>query len=717
MTDSPRLAIADDFLDQYSQLPRKIQSKVSELINRFHRDPTRNGLNYESILHTRDNRLKSLRVDQDYRAIVLKPKTGNIHLLLWVDKHDDAYHWAKRRICEVNQVSGALQIIDVEQLQQTTEKLTRETPQPGRFDHISDRDLMRLGVPEILLSTLRRIVTDEDVEEILPQLPIEASDAIIMLAADYKLEEIFQQLEKPQPSGKIDPENLEIALQNLDSLSRYVVITNDTELEEMLAAPLEKWRVFLHPSQRKLVERDWNGAVRVLGGAGTGKTVVAMHRAKWLIENRFTQPTDRILITTFTRNLSIDISNNLKTIVTPEDIKRINIINLDQWVNKFLKQQGIETEIVYEDKTQPLWEKAYNQRIENNLSLAFYQQEWKQIVQPNQCKTLKDYLKVTRIGRGTRLNRQQRQHIWIVFEEYMNLLLERGFIESEEGMQNAIQIINMQNKTVAKYQSVIVDEGQDMSKTAFKLIRAITGTSRANDIFIVGDAHQRLYGQPIVLSQCEIDIKGRSKRLRLNYRTTDETRKWATDILAGTTVDDLEGGVDTLKDYRSLMHGESPIIRGFDNFEAEIEYLYHVLKELRGNKEKPNITCIVLRTDSLIKRYKENLKGIEIEQIGREQGENGERKSIKIATMHRVKGLQFDHIIIPGLTQEIMPLETILRKSPDPATREELETKERSLLYVAATRAKKQVIVTYHGIPSSFLINLPQTSLKGVKSE
>jgi superfamily I DNA/RNA helicase len=386
-------------------------------------------------------------------------------------------------------------------------------------------------------------------------------------------------------------------------------------------------------------------------------------------------------------------------------------------VNKFLKQQGIETEIVYEDKTQPLWEKAYNQRIENNLSLAFYQQEWKQIVQPNQCKTLKDYLKVTRIGRGTRLNRQQRQHIWIVFEEYMNLLLERGFIESEEGMQNAIQIINMQNKTVAKYQSVIVDEGQDMSKTAFKLIRAITGTSRANDIFIVGDAHQRLYGQPIVLSQCEIDIKGRSKRLRLNYRTTDETRKWATDILAGTTVDDLEGGVDTLKDYRSLMHGESPIIRGFDNFEAEIEYLYHVLKELRGNKEKPNITCIVLRTDSLIKRYKENLKGIEIEQIGREQGENGERKSIKIATMHRVKGLQFDHIIIPGLTQEIMPLETILRKSPDPATREELETKERSLLYVAATRAKKQVIVTYHGIPSSFLINLPQTSLKGVKSE
>lgn len=538
-----------------------------------------------------------------------------------------------------------------------------------------------------------------------------------MLAADYKLEEIFQQLEKPQPPGKIDPENLEIALQNLDSLSRYVVITNDTELEEMLAAPLEKWRVFLHPSQRKLVERDWNGAVRVLGGAGTGKTVVAMHRAKWLIENRFTQPTDRILITTFTRNLSIDISNNLKTIVTPEDIKRINIINLDQWVNKFLKQQGIETEIVYEDKTQPLWEKAYNQRIENNLSLAFYQQEWKQIVQPNQCKTLKDYLKVTRIGRGTRLNRQQRQHIWIVFEEYMNLLLERGFIESEEGMQNAIQIINMQNKTVAKYQSVIVDEGQDMSKTAFKLIRAITGTSRANDIFIVGDAHQRLYGQPIVLSQCEIDIKGRSKRLRLNYRTTDETRKWATDILAGTTVDDLEGGVDTLKDYRSLMHGESPIIRGFDNFEAEIEYLYHVLKELGGNKEKPNITCIVLRTDSLIKKYKENLKEIEIEQIGREQGENGERKSIKIATMHRVKGLQFDHIIIPGLTQEIMPLETILRKSPDPATREELETKERSLLYVAATRAKKQVIVTYHGIPSSFLINLPQTSLKGVKSE
>jgi hypothetical protein len=335
-----RLAISDEFFDAYSRLPRNAQGKVSEFINRFRQDPTRPGLNYESIQDSRDKRMKSVRVDQAHRAIVLKPDSGNVYILLWIAKHDDAYTWARRKVCRVNEVSGALQIIDVEDVEATTEQLSQEkTQQPGRFDQIADRQLMQLGVPEILLPAVRQVTTDEGVDQLLPHLPREASDALLMLASGYELDEVLRQLEKPKEVQSVDPEDLETALQNDDSLSRFMVITDDTELEEMLAAPLEKWRVFLHPTQRKLVERNWNGAVRVLGGAGTGKTVVAMHRAKWLVQNRFTDPTDRILFTTFTRNLAVDIEANLKSICSPELMRRIRVVNLDAWVTEFLRKK------------------------------------------------------------------------------------------------------------------------------------------------------------------------------------------------------------------------------------------------------------------------------------------------------------------------------------------------------------------------------------------
>ena len=438
-----RLAISDDFFDAYSRLPRKAQGKISEFINRFRQDPTRPGLNYESIQGSKDKNMKSVRIDQAHRAIVLKPDKGSVYLLLWVDKHDDAYNWAKRRTCVVNEVSGALQIVDIEEAAVTAEKISQRNPRSstGRFEDIKDKHLMRLGVPEILMPALRQVVTDEDVEQILPHLPREASDAILMLAADYDLDTVFRQLEKTQEAQPVNPDDLETALQNDDSLSRFMVITDDTALDEMLAAPLEKWRVFLHPTQRKLVERDWNGPVRVLGGAGTGKTVVAMHRAKWLAQNRFTDSSDRILFTTFTKNLAVDIEANLKSICSPEQMRRIQVVNLDAWVAEFLRQEGVDLRLAYGEVCQQHWEQAYTlSPTELGFPLSFYQEEWRDVVLSQSCQNLRDYLTARRIGRGTRLSRKQRQLIWPVFEEYRNLLREQGLREPDDAMRDVDSI-------------------------------------------------------------------------------------------------------------------------------------------------------------------------------------------------------------------------------------------------------------------------------------
>ncbi|MEG4009643.1 AAA family ATPase [Microcoleus sp. Pol11C1] len=702
-----RLAISDEFFDAYSRLPRNAQSKVSEFINRFRQDPTRSGLNYESIQDSRDKHMKSVRVDQAHRAIVLKPDSGNVYILLWIAKHDDAYTWARRKVCRVNEVSGALQIIDVEDVEATTEQLSQEkTQQPGRFDQIADRQLMQLGVPEILLPAVRQVTTDEGVDRLIPHLPREASDALLMLAAGYELDEVFRQLEKPKEVESVDPEDLETALQNDDSLSRFMVITDDTELEEMLAAPLEKWRVFLHPTQRKLVERNWNGAVRVLGGAGTGKTVVAMHRARWLVQNRFTELTDRILFTTFTRNLAVDIEANLKSICSPELMRRIRVVNLDSWVTEFLKQEGVETRIVYSDETEEFWRQAYTiAPVELGFPVSFYQEEWQTVVLNQGCQILRDYLVARRHGRGTRLNRQQRQAIWPVFEEYRNLLREKGLREPDDAMRDVAQIIATKGAAALPYKAVIVDEAQDLSEAAFTLLRAITGQPKPNDLFIVGDPHQRIYGKVVTLSRCGIDIRGRSRKLRLNYRTTDEIRRWATEILEGIDIDDLDGGNDSLKDYRSLMHGEEPTIKSFSRFEDELAHLKQVLTKIQTLEQSLSGVCIAFRTTSLLEQYETALKSMElpVKRIRRNQPDNPLEEGARLGTMHRVKGLQFNYILLPALTAEVLPLKRGLDSCADDTSRSQFLNRERSLLHVAATRAKKQVIVSYYGQPSPFL--------------
>ena len=704
-----RLAISDDFFDAYSRLPRKAQSKISEFINRFRQDPTRPGLNYESIQGSKDKNMKSVRIDQAHRAIVLKPDVGSVYLLLWVDKHDDAYNWAKRRTCLVNEVSGALQIVDIEDAAVTAEKLSQRNPisATGRFEDIKDKHLMRLGVPEILLPALRQVVTDEDVEQILPHLPREASDAILMLAADYNLDTVFRQLEKSQEAQLVNPDDLETALQNDDSLSRFMVITDDTALDEMLAAPLEKWRVFLHPTQRKLVERDWNGPVRVLGGAGTGKTVVAMHRAKWLAQNRFNDSSDRILFTTFTKNLAVDIEANLRSICSPEQIRRIQVINLDAWVAEFLRQEGVDIRLAYGKESHQHWEQAYTLApTELGFPLSFYKEEWRDVVLSQTCRTLRDYLKARRVGRGTRLSRKQRQLLWPVFEEYRNLLREQRLREPDDAMQDVAQLIKEKGSDAFPYKAVIVDEAQDMSPAAFSLIRAIAGNPDNNDLFIVGDAHQRIYGKVVTLSHCDIDIRGRSRKLRLNYRTTDETRCWATAVLNNVTVDDLDGGVDSLKDYRSLMHGEEPIVKGFQTFQEEVNYLAQVVADIQSSEHHTAGICLAVRTKSLVEQYFTALKGkdIPVKKVHPDQADNPSDSGVRLATMHRVKGLQFDYMLLPALGKDTIPLNSALIHCSDETARQHFIDSERSLLHVAATRAKKRVFVTYYGEPS-LLIN------------
>jgi len=704
-----KVAIASDFFSAYSKIPRKQQSKVIDFINKFKTDPTRPGINYERIARAKDPNMRSVRIDDAYRGIVLKPETGNVYLLLWVDHHDEAYKWAENKTYRIHPETGSLQVVEVEEGEPVQEPapVSAAPDDKGFLDEIRDRHLLKLGVPDTRLPMVREVKTEADLDRIAPHLPQEAYEALFYLLAGDTLEEVFREFDVSEAPSHVDTEDFATALESPQSKRRFYIVEDELELAAMLNAPLEKWRVFLHPSQRKLVERSWNGPVRVLGGAGTGKTVAAIHRAKWLAQHVFTDENDRILFTTFTRNLAADIRDNLGKLCAKEVLRRIEVVNLDRWVATFLKRIGYDHEIDYGNRTVQLWKQAVDMAPDGlNLEPRFYREEWDRVIQPQGIASAEAYMKASRVGRGVRLNRKARKAVWSVFEEYRALLNENGLREPAGAMRDARQLIESRNESLP-YRSIIVDEAQDMSAQAFKLLRKMVPEGE-NDLFIVGDAHQRIYRHKVVLGQCGINIMGRGKRLKINYRTTDETRAWAVGLLKGVSIDDLDGEADDQKGYKSLMHGADPVVKRFSKFGEEIDFIAQYLEGVRGEEGVLNGACVVARTNHLITQYGNALqeKGFDIYPIKRSEAEDRTAPGVRLATMHRVKGLEFDRIIIAGANDGIIPYEGDDSNSSDPTVRGDAETGERSLLYVAATRAKKEVVATCFGKGCRFLDEL-----------
>ena len=694
-----KVAYSDVFFSALTNLPPNTQAKVNQLVLKFQHNPTSSSLNYEKLNAVKDKRMRSLRVDNTYRVILSAPQEGNVFLFLWVDHHDKAYEWAARHTCQVNPNTGSVQFYASNIDEQPV--ISEENAATSIFDDLKDRQLLKLGVPEEQIPHVRKIQNDSQLDKMQPYLPSEAYEGLYLYMADEPYEKILLDRETDE-NETYDTNNFSAALERIQSQNRFVVPKSDQELSEMLNAPMDKWRVFLHSSQRKIAFGDKNGAVRVLGGAGTGKTVVAMHRAKWLAQQL--QGTNKqVLFTTFTRNLAVDIQENMNKICTEEELDKIEVVNLDRWVQAFLRKQSYDYQVVFNSHMlNKHWEKALSEKPSDiDLPDNFFMEEWQQVIQPQGVTTLNEYKRASRIGRGTRLNREQRVKIWTVFEEYRHQLNRSRQKETDDAYRDASQLITNQ-KINLRYSSIIVDEAQDMGTQAFNLLRAIVAEGK-NDLFIVGDAHQRIYGRNrVVLGRCGINIRGRSRKLKINYRTTDEIRSWATALLEGRDIDDLDGGTDNNKVYKSLTHGITPVVENFETPDKQAQFIKEVLDH---SDYQPFNTCVVARTNKEVLDVKARLEalGVATSVIKPNEPEKAIDDSVKLATVHRVKGLEFDQLILASVNDGLMPLSYAVADKGDNISRDDAETEERSLVYVAVTRARKAAYILSYGDSSSFI--------------
>ncbi len=694
MSDRVTVAFADNFLTSFANLPRQIQVKVTDFINKFRNNPKSSSIHMEKLKNSKDDKIFSARINDEYRAILAIEEDTGVYLVLWVDHHDEAYEWARRKKCLINKELGSIQVFDV--LDESEESPISES---YLFESYSNAQLIDIGVPEEQLSLVKHIIDLDEFNSMKDSFSKETYENLEWLANDFNYDEVKALYDEQKIT--VSPATIEEALQNDSTKQSFVIVEGEDELVRIMSEPLEKWRIFLHPSQRKVVEKNYNGPARVTGGAGTGKTVVAIHRAKHL--SNMLEPEKRILFTTFTANLASDIEENLKKICTVQEMRNIDVMHLDSWVARFLKANGYNYTIDY-DRIDNVWEQAYINSGESlDFDYNFVKEEYIKIIVCQNEISLPAYMSASRIGRGVKIDRPTKLKIWHIVEEYNKIMRDERIRDIDTAMYECRRVLMSLNKRT-QYQYVVVDEAQDFSTNAFKLLRLIAGDEHSNDMFIVGDSHQRIYKKKAILSKCGINVRGRSNILKINYRTTEEIRKYAFALLKGIPFDDLDNNQETQDFCQSLTHGEKPIIKNFKDGNAEFDYIKNEINSLLNSGVEAMNICIVCRTNKYCNQYNSMLSesGIKVFEIKRSNSDDRSRNGIRVSTMHRIKGLEFQYIFVVACNNRVVPLTSAITNQ-DPIAKEESIISERCLLYVSLTRAQKKAYITSYGKQSEFL--------------
>ncbi len=709
------LALAREFLADFSKLDAALQKRVQELAEKCRQlsvaELTKlKGLHLETHTDQKDPRARTIRLGENHRGIVLVPEGAEQIVLVDVLVHDDADRWIRNNEFKVNAATGALEVVNAGAIADTAQALEASAsasaavaPVARLFAHRKDKNFTQLGVSEELIPTLRLLETERELEGLLTVLPQGQAEALILLTGDDSVESIYAEIAGEIKPEEIDPVDVAAAVHAPASSSTFHVVANEVELAEMLALPLAQWRTYLHQSQRAAAYRPvYNGPARITGGAGTGKTVVAMHRAKALADLLPDRSSKTILFTTYTRNLAQSIERDLHLLGGTDLLDVVEVLNVDRLANRVVHDaERVAPGVVSNDELNFVWEETIDE-LGYDLSRTFVLQEWEQVVLAQGLDSRDDYFGASRAGRGVRLDRKQRVQVWKVIETATQRLAARN---KRTYVQIAAAAAGYLDQDVVKpYQHVIVDEAQDLHEAQWRLLRAAVAEG-PNDLFIVGDAHQRIYGRRSSLSKVGINIRGRSRKLRINYRTTRQILRWSLAVLGAGDYDDLDEGVDTqdVAGYHSYLDGPEPTCAGYPSKAAMAAALVEQVKRWIASGVDESDIGIAARTKGSFAAIEDSLRaaGVLAQQLGRElRSADG----VAIGTMHRMKGLEYRCMAVVDVSSDEVPNPFSLTSQSDDAIQRDLDLRsERCLLYVSCTRARDDLWVGWSGKPSPFL--------------
>jgi len=692
--------IADTFTKSLGKLGAQDQKQVKTAAFDLQMNPERPGLHLEKLAGAADPGFRSARVNADLRIIL--HQRGDDLLLCYVDHHDDAYAWAKRRRLETHPTTGAAQLVELR------ETLAPEVPaashpqaqpaaetEPAPFAELDDEALRSVGVPEGWLDAVRT-ASEQAFFELSPHLPEEAAEALLDYAATGRLR-------TPAPAeGGSDP------FAHPDAQRRFRTVENLDALKQALEYPWERWTVFLHPDQEALVTRRFNGPARVMGSAGTGKTVVALHRAVHLARR---DPEARILLATFDRVLSVALRQKLSRLIADDDParRRITVSYVDGVATSLYEQVfGTRPQVAAVGQVESVLAEAAEAVGETRFSTRFLANEWRHVVDAWQLRDWESYRDVPRLGRKTRLGSKQRAALWAVFEHARALLDQRGLITWAQAVASVTR--HFSGRSDAPYDHAVVDEAQDVSIPQLRFLDTVTG-DRPDALFFAGDLGQRIFQQPFSWRSQGVDVRGRSTSLKVNYRTSHQIRRRA-DRLLPARVQDVDGDADDRRGTVSVFEGPEPEVQVLADATAERDAVAAWLGTAISAGAEPGEIGVFVRTRDQLDRAKRAIEATGEQWVTLEERgdlmrlDAPDTAPVLIGTMHMAKGQEFKAVAVMACDDAVIPLQARVETCADEADLDEVFTAERHLLYVALTRARDRAFVSGVTPGSEFLEDL-----------
>lgn len=687
--------IADSFTAALARLTGQEQKQAKTAAFDLQLNLAQPGLQMHRLTNSRDANFWSVRVNQDIRIIIHKTEAS--FMLAYVDHHDKAYAWAERRRIEAHPRTGAIQIVEVhERIEEIGLLSTPQVPEPlvqpvatttqPIFADLSDDDLLNIGVPPDWIADVHTW-TEERFFQMGDRLPAEATEALLDYAATGHL--WFLEFAPSDP------------FTHPDTLRRVQTITSEEELRLALDFPWDKWSVFLHPSQRDVVNGDFTGPARVTGTAGTGKTIVALHRVARAVRD---DPQARVLLTSFSRPLANALRAKLAILLSDDASKldRVSIASFEDAASELYQLAtgrrpvlaSVEVQLTAVDRA--IAETAYA-----DLPPRFAFAEWRHVVDAWSLTDFDSYANVPRIGRKNRLGAKQREKLWPVMEAARKALAARGFLTASQ-LYAAVEA-SCRARDERPFTHVIVDEAQDLGVAELRMMSVLA--AGPNALFFAGDLGQRIFQLPFSWAGLGVDVRGRSSSLRINYRTSRQIRE-AADRLLPPKVRDVDGIEDDRTGAQSVFEGPSPTIDECADEASETETIAARLRTALDEGIGPGEIGIFVRSSEYLPRARTAVvaAGLEGRQLTGQVAEVSDR--VSIGTMHLAKGLEFKLVVVMACDDEALPLQSRVDEATDEDELDTIFETERHLFYVACTRARDHLHVSGINPISDFVADM-----------
>jgi hypothetical protein len=717
----------EGFVEANQRLTKDEQKLVHSTILELAMNPKGQGTNLHRLDKARDKNLWSCRVTRDIR-IILHQQNGRM-TLLYVDHHDKAYAWGENRVFKYDERTSNWKVIKMKEetvVLRTAVEMAPEAKRPyakysddalaatgaapGDFDEIraaTEDTIFDLGLSATVLESL--------MDSLSSPAPARASSEIERVAyhSDAAAAKIVLAEEKIElPSEEVMAAATEALAAPAAAVApveppppvvygTVVRVNSQEQLEAVLSGQWEKWQIFLHPNQQELVDAHYSGPVRISGSAGTGKTIVALHRVNHLL--RISDDT-RVLLTTLSPALAGFLHARLRKLLAdrPRLGERVEVAGIDEYAQRLYKLHVGPFQLTSRETVAQWITEACRAAGDAKLRPIFLLNEWEDVVDAQQLTTLEQYQAAERLGRKIRLNAERRQALWTIFAQVWTKLQASGTLTSA-GLYHQL-VTALERLPGSPVDHVVVDECQDLNQGQVRFLAAL-GRNRANALFFTGDIGQRIFQQPFSWKALGIDLRGRTKTLRVNYRTSQQIRKTADRLLEASIVDADGERVDRAKTI-SAFGGAAPVIKVCDDEAEEQAAVIAFLQERLAADVKPHEMAIMVRDQEQLARAQAAARAAGVPAIVLDQRLATLVGSVNLSTMHLAKGLEYRAVAVMACDDDVIPSPARLAAISDPGDLKEAYELERHLLYVACTRARDHLLVTGVHPASEFLTDL-----------